>query len=117
MDREISSPRAAYEAKRWKLWKFALGGLLITGVGFTLNRAEEAEYYRYMEFNDLEIAIQIAAHIGAGPLVGLLVAALENVWAWHSTGNHDAGRPHFVLAVVCATFAFYMLATLNPYYR
>lgn len=105
----------AYDSKRWKIWKFALGGVAISTITYFAHAKSEASFYQSMHFNTAEIRLQIFAYILSGTLMALLVAAIRNVWVWHSTGNRGLGKPHAVLAIAFATLMALNLATLDPY--
>ena len=105
----------AYDLKRWKIWKFVLGGAVISTIVYLLNAKSETGFYQSMHFNTAEILLQIFGYIFTGTLVALLIAAIQNVWVWHSTGNRGFGRPHAILAGTLVALVALNLATLDPY--
>lgn len=105
----------AYDSKRWKVWKFVLGGGAISTIAYLASFKSEVGFYQSMHFNTAEICLQIIGYILSGTLVALLIAAIQNVWVWHSTGNRGLGRPHAVLAIAFAALVALNLATLDPY--
>jgi H+/Cl- antiporter ClcA len=68
-----------------------------------------------MHFNVTEIVLQVIGYVIAGTIIALIIAAIQNVWVWHSKGNRGLGRPHAVLAVVIVLLIVLMLETLDPY--
>jgi hypothetical protein len=106
---------STYASKKWKIWKFALGGTVFGAISFRLNLNSEVEIFRSMHFNNAEILLQIFGYVFSGAIYGMLIAAIHNIWTWHSAGNRGLGKPHAVLLAVITSFAVLTLATLDPY--
>ena len=107
--------QSAYEKKRWKIWKFALGGAVISTVTYLTHLNSEKSFYQSMYFNNAERFLQVIGYILSGILVALSIVAVQNVWVWHSSGNRRMGKPHAILAAVFVSLALLIVATLDPY--